>query len=127
MTQIIFIVSLLVLISMFGIKMLEEKRGREFAFSLWLASFDNAIAPRLTAFFIFLRGNGEGSLKNILLSLPGKMNAVLWKMLVLIQTKLETLKHSSRGQQSLKNGGTNSSFLKKIADYKNGESEGKKE
>ncbi|MEK7180641.1 MAG: hypothetical protein AAB706_04145, partial [Patescibacteria group bacterium] len=102
MTQILFIVSLLVLLSMFGIKMLEEKRGREFAFSLWLASFDDYVAPRLATLFVFLRGNGEGSLKGILFSLPGKLSSILWKTLTLIQGKLKTLNHSSRGQYSLK-------------------------
>ncbi len=127
MTQILFIVSLLVLLSMFGIKILEEKRGKEFAFSLWLASFDDYVAPRLAALFVFLGGNGGGSLKGILFSLPGKLSSIIWKTFTLIQGKLKTLNHSSRGQYSLKNNGTNSNFLKKIAEYKNEESEKKEE
>lgn len=127
MTQIIFIVSLLVLLSMFGIKILEEKRGKEFAFSLWLASFDDHIVPRIRAFFIFLRGNGNGSLRSTLLFLLRKVSGLIGVMFISIQKKIKELQHSSRGQYSLKNNVTNSHFLKQIAEHKNGKSDKKEE
>lgn len=116
----LFVLSLVCLAGLFILKEAERRRGRSSRFSLWLGSFDDTLAPKISAFFLFFRGEGKGSLKFLLQLLVQKIKSYIWRFLIGFQKKYDTLKKSSRGQYPLNNNGTNSDFLKQVSEYKNG-------
>lgn len=118
--NILFIFSLVCLIGLFALKEAERRRGRAFGFSLWLGSFDDHLTPKVNAFFLFFRGEGEGSLRYWFDMLIKKTMHFVFRLLSGLQKKYDTFKESSRGQYPLKNNGTNSDFLKQVSEYKNG-------
>ena len=122
----LFVFSLTCLVGLFVLKEIERRRGRSLGFSLWLGNFDNYFAPKISTFFFFFRGEGEGSLKYQLKLVFQRIKNSAFNFLNNLQKKYNTFKESSRGQYPLKNNGTNSDFLKQVSEYRNG-NEGRSE
>lgn len=118
--NILFIFSLVCLVGLFALKEVERRQGRAFKFSIWLGSFDNHLTPKVNAFFLFFRGEGEGILRHWFQMFIRKFVYFIFHLLSTLQKKYNTFKESSRGQYPLKNNGTNSDFLKQVSEYKNG-------
>jgi hypothetical protein len=118
----VFSVSLGLITIIIGSKMFELKRGKRFFVSQKLLEADEAVIPKVTAFYHFFTERGKRTLISYLSHVTDAVVKGIVRFSHMVEEKSKALKDSSRGKYVLKNGDTpRSEFLRTIIEHRNEE------